>query len=134
MKPRGLDSLLESVSPKQVLEFYSFVEANVTRRKKEEEILQNSGKADKEGRKDIFHYLFNTKDDMGNPAYSTDELHAEANLLIIAGSDTTSTTMVGFWFVIFHSNSQSFKEPETKNMFFVGFDSLLNGVLYPADF
>ena len=97
---------MERISPKQVLEYYEFIDANVTRRKKEEEAFQNSSvEKDNGGRKDIFHYLFSIKDEFGNLAYSTDELYAEANLLIIAGADTTATTMVGFWFVIFIPNS-----------------------------
>lgn len=98
MKPRGLDSLFESGLPKNIRTYYDFVEANVTQRRQEEEILKKSGAEDGQGRKDMFHYLFNATDESGNPGYTTDELNAEANLLIIAGSDTTATTLIGFWF------------------------------------
>lgn len=74
------------------------MEGNVTQRRQEEEILKSSGTEDGQGRKDMFHYLFNATDESGMPGYTTDELNAEANLLIIAGSDTTATTMIGFWF------------------------------------
>jgi cytochrome P450 len=100
LKPRGLDGLLESVSLKNVNEFYKFVDESVIRRRGEEENLQRSGADESQGRKDMFHYLFKTTDDAGNPAYSVDELNAEANLLIIGGSDTTSTIMSGFWFYL----------------------------------
>ncbi|OBT75560.1 hypothetical protein VF21_05844 [Pseudogymnoascus sp. 05NY08] len=100
LKPRGLDSLLESVSPKNVKEFYKFVDESVIKRRGEEEKLQMSGADESQGRKDMFHYLFKTTDDAGNPAYSVEELNAEANLLIIGGSDTTSTIMSGFWFYL----------------------------------
>lgn len=100
MKPKGLDSLLESLSPKNVKDFNDFVEKSVIRRREEEERVKKSGDSKSEGRKDMFHYLFNTTDDKGNPAYSVDELNAEANLLIIAGSDTTSTIISGFWFYL----------------------------------
>ena len=76
------------------------MDANVARRIEEEKTLQRNGGTHSNDRKDIFHHLFNTTDDAGNPAYSTDELNAEANMLIIAGSDTTATTLVGFWFYI----------------------------------
>jgi len=49
----------------------------------------------------MFHYLFNAKDpETGEPAYSPDELNAEANLLIIAGADTTSLALCAFFFYI----------------------------------
>lgn len=86
--------------PEYLKAFYDFGEESVDRRKKEEEALQKSGGHDDQGRKDFFHYIFNTTDETGNPVYSTSELYAEANLLIIAGSDTTSTTLVGFMFYI----------------------------------
>lgn len=100
LKPRGLDRLLESASPKNVRDFYAFVEESVFKRREEEESLKRSGADESQGRKDMFHYLFKTTDNAGNPAYSVDELNAEAMLLIIAGSDTTSTTLSGFWFYL----------------------------------
>ncbi|EHL01515.1 putative Cytochrome 67 [Glarea lozoyensis 74030] len=100
LKPRGLDSLFESMLPKNIRSYYEFVEANVARRQKEEEVLKRSDAEEGRGRNDLFHYLFNATDELGNPGYNTDELYAEANLLIIAGSDTTATTLVGFWFYI----------------------------------
>lgn len=100
MKPKGLDGLLETVAPKNVKDFYGFVEKSVIRRREEEERSQASGVNESEGRKDMLHYLFNTTDDKGNPAYSVEELNAEANLLVIAGSDTTSTIISGFWFYL----------------------------------
>jgi cytochrome P450 len=101
LKPRGLDALFDRNLPATLREWYGFVETNVTRRKEEEEPLQEKTDIDEtHGRKDLFHYLFKATDDHGNPGYTTDELYAEANLLIIAGSDTTATTLVGFWFYI----------------------------------
>jgi len=76
------------------------VDASVERRIGEEEAYKRDTTGHNNRRKDMFHYLFNTTDDAGNPAYSLDELKAEANLLIIAGSDTTATTLAGFWFYI----------------------------------
>jgi cytochrome P450 len=48
----------------------------------------------------MLHYLFSQEDDLDKPAYSIDELHTEANLLVIAGFDTVSVTLGGFWFYI----------------------------------
>ncbi|OBT70493.1 hypothetical protein VE03_00294 [Pseudogymnoascus sp. 23342-1-I1] len=100
LKPRGLDGLLESASPKNVKDFNAFVDGCVLKRREEEESLKRSDADEGQGRKDMFHYLFKTTDDAGNPAYSVDELNAEAILLIAAGSDTTSVTMTGFWFYL----------------------------------
>ena len=100
LKPRGLDGLLESASPKNVKDYYAFVDQSVIKRRGEEESLKMSGADESQGRKDLLHYLFKTTDDTGNPAYSVDELNAEANMLIIGGSDTTSTILSGFWFYL----------------------------------
>ncbi|KFY98846.1 hypothetical protein V500_01542 [Pseudogymnoascus sp. VKM F-4518 (FW-2643)] len=100
LKPRGLDGLLESASPKNVKDYYAFVDQSVIKRRGEEESLEMSGADKSQGRKDLLHYLFKTTDDAGNPAYSVDELNAEANMLIIGGSDTTSTILSGFWFYL----------------------------------
>jgi cytochrome P450 len=100
LKPRGLDSLFEKILPKKVQEFHNFVEASVEKRRKEEALLERSEAEDSQGRKDMFHYLFKAKDDQGNLGYSTEELYAETLLLVVAGSDTTSTTMAGFWFYL----------------------------------
>lgn len=54
-------------------------------------------------RKDMFHYLYNAKDaETGQPAYSREELLAETHLLVVAGSDTTSISLCGFFFYITH--------------------------------
>ena len=74
----------------------------MTERGKQEGELQKSGQ-DQDVRKDMFHYLYQAKDpETGQPAYSKDELLAEASLLTIAGSDTTSVTLCGFFFYITH--------------------------------
>ena len=51
----------------------------------------------------IFHYLYHAKDpETGNPAFSSEELLAEAHLLIRAGSDTTSVSLCGLFFYLTH--------------------------------
>jgi cytochrome P450 len=56
-------------------------------------------------RKDFFYYLLNAKDPETGKGFSMDELWGEANLLIIAGSDTTSTAMAGTFFYLAHNAS-----------------------------
>jgi cytochrome P450 len=52
-------------------------------------------------RRDMFHFLFQAKNpDTGEPAYSEKKLFSEANLLIIAGSDTTSINLCIFFFYV----------------------------------
>jgi cytochrome P450 len=49
-------------------------------------------------RHDIFHYLFRAKDPETGVLYSWADLSAEANLLVVAGSDTSSVVLSGFFF------------------------------------
>jgi cytochrome P450 len=99
LKPRGLNSILNRNSPDQVTQYYDFVTASVAERIKVEESIQAS--TEKDRRKDIFHYLFQAKDpESGRPAYSPDELNSEADLLIVAGSDTTAISLCSFFFYI----------------------------------
>ncbi|RAR12621.1 cytochrome P450 [Stemphylium lycopersici] len=51
-------------------------------------------------RKDFFYYLLNAKDPETGKGFNMDELWGESNLLIIAGSDTTSTAMAGTLFYL----------------------------------
>lgn len=74
----------------------------MTERGKQEADLQKSGR-DQGIRKDMFHYLYQAKvPETGQLAYSKDELLAEASLLTIAGSDTTSVSLCGLFFYITH--------------------------------
>jgi cytochrome P450 len=78
------------------------------KRTKEEEEAQKLGLDQTSTLKDMFHYLFNAKDPLtGEPAYTPNELSAEANLLIIAGSDTTSLSLCSFFFYI-SQNSRAY--------------------------
>ncbi|EDU47128.1 cytochrome P450 4A5 precursor [Pyrenophora tritici-repentis Pt-1C-BFP] len=56
-------------------------------------------------RKDFFYYLLNAKDPETGKGFSMDELWGESNLLIIAGSDTTSTAMAGTFFYLANNPS-----------------------------
>ncbi|PQE22498.1 benzoate 4-monooxygenase cytochrome P450 protein [Rutstroemia sp. NJR-2017a BVV2] len=97
LKPRGIDKLLAAVTPKPVIKFYKFLEECVEERKEQEESMEKH--KTKNGRKDMFHYLFHAKDsDTGGPAFSSSELLATANLLVTAGSDTTATAICSAFF------------------------------------
>lgn len=56
-------------------------------------------------RKDFFYYLLNARDPETGMGFSTPELWGESNLLIIAGSDTTSTALAGAFFYLVHNPS-----------------------------
>jgi cytochrome P450 len=56
-------------------------------------------------RKDFFYYLLNAKDPETGKGFTMDELWGESNLLIIAGSDTTSTAMAGTFFYLAHNQT-----------------------------
>lgn len=53
-----------------------------------------------EAKKDFFHYLLNAKDPESGSGLSTPELWGEANVLMIAGSDTTSTELTATIFYL----------------------------------
>lgn len=54
-------------------------------------------------RKDFFHYLLKAKDPETGAGFSMSELWGESNLLIIAGSDTTSTALASTFFYLVHN-------------------------------
>ncbi|KAL8784413.1 MAG: hypothetical protein Q9195_009058 [Heterodermia aff. obscurata] len=99
LKPRGLDKVMEYMRPQSITTYFKWVESCLTQRIKEEEDLQN-GLVDKAGvRNDMFHHIFQAKDpETGNLGYNKGELFSESDLLIIAGSDTTSTIFAGMFF------------------------------------
>jgi cytochrome P450 len=53
----------------------------------------NNTSLDSSGRKDIFHHLLNAKDPETGEGLPKSELWMEGNTLIVAGSDTSSTTI-----------------------------------------
>ncbi|KAK3695927.1 hypothetical protein LTR37_018282 [Vermiconidia calcicola] len=54
-------------------------------------------------RKDFFYYLLKAKDPETGRGFTTPELWGESNLLIIAGSDTTSTALAAALFYLVHT-------------------------------
>lgn len=100
LKPRGLDRLVELITPPPVQQFNDFVFDSVSKRlelfKKQESIPEH------ERRQDMFYFLCKAEDSStGRSAYTEDELRAEASLLIIAGSDTTTASLASiFWYLV----------------------------------
>jgi cytochrome P450 len=100
LKPRGLDRLVELITPRPVQQFNDFVFDSVTKRlelyKKQQHLPEH------ERRQDMFYFLCKCQNpNTGHPAYTEDELRAEASLLIIAGSDTTTASLAGiFWYLV----------------------------------
>ncbi|KAK7753029.1 hypothetical protein SLS62_004978 [Diatrype stigma] len=97
--PRGLDRLVELITPRPVQQFNDFVYDSVTKRlelyRKQEDIPEDKR------RQDMFYFLCKAQDpSTGQPAYTEDELRAEASLFIIAGSDTTTASLASiFWYL-----------------------------------
>lgn len=54
-------------------------------------------------RKDFFYYLLNAKDSETGKGFTLPELWAESSLLIVAGSDTSSTCLAGTFFYLTHN-------------------------------
>lgn len=64
---------------------------------------QERAQAGREAKKDFFYYLLNAKDPETGKGLTTPELWGEANVLMIAGSDTTSTTLAATLFYLVRS-------------------------------
>ncbi|EME86913.1 uncharacterized protein MYCFIDRAFT_151905 [Pseudocercospora fijiensis CIRAD86] len=63
-------------------------------------------------RKDFFYHLLKAKDPETGNGFTTPELWGESNLLIIAGSDTTSTALAATIFYLAHNSSKLQKANE----------------------
>ncbi|KAH6672865.1 cytochrome P450 monooxygenase-like protein [Halenospora varia] len=85
LRPRGFDALMAKITPPEIKAYYQFLRE----------------KPESQQRLDMFHFLRESKNpDTGAPAYSQEELWAEANLLIIAGADTTAVSLCGIFFYL----------------------------------
>ena len=101
LKPRGLNRLLDMLTPSDVKAYFAFIDESVAARSKAEQVSEQLSKDGKEVRQDMFHFIFQAMDpDTGKRAYSQQELLSEVSLLVGAGSDTTAITLSGFFFYI----------------------------------
>lgn len=99
LKPRGLNYLFELLTPPAVKQYYQFVNDSVTKRIALQR--EQAEKPEHEKRQDMFYFLCDAQDpDTGLPAYDETDLRAEANLLIIAGTDTTAISLSGIFFYL----------------------------------
>jgi cytochrome P450 len=99
LRPRGLSRVFQKIRSPQVKIYDDFVESSVKERLQREKEPTMSGMA----REDMFHFLCKAENpDNGLPAFSDEELFAEARLLLIAGSDSTSVTICGLFFYLAH--------------------------------
>ncbi|KAH6686636.1 cytochrome P450 [Plectosphaerella plurivora] len=93
LKPRGLDALLATTAPPALANWGGFVAKCFQDRAALEEDLKKNPKPESEIRKDFFHYLFGAIDpETGKPGYTLSELFGETEMMLVAGSDTTSIT------------------------------------------
>ncbi|KAI0451851.1 benzoate 4-monooxygenase cytochrome P450 [Xylaria acuta] len=99
LKPRGLNRLFDLISPWTIKQYNKFVYDSVTRRIALQK--EQANMAETERRQDLFYFLCEARNpDTNQRAYGEDDLRAESNLLIIAGSDTTSVSLSGIFFYL----------------------------------
>lgn len=65
-----------------------------------EQLTERTRLGDETDRRDFFYHLLKARDPETGQGFSTPELWGESNLLIIAGSDTTSTAMAATMFYL----------------------------------
>lgn len=82
--------------------------------------------ANKSDRKDIFHYLFRSRDPETGLGFSHDQLMADAGLLISAGSDGVAVTVAAALFYLLHSPSSMEKLTEEIRSSFTTLDDVCN--------
>lgn len=104
VKPYGGWQLLEAMRPARAVAYFDFLEATLKQRSQDEEAVAASSTGDAKARKDFFHYVYReTSLSTGGVAHdSLSELFSECSLLVIAGSDTTSTAFAALFFYLTH--------------------------------
>ncbi|KAH4736230.1 hypothetical protein HBH65_231460 [Parastagonospora nodorum] len=120
------DQLLDFVIPPKFKNHYTFVENIVTQR------LEEKRKREKENtpieREDTLHFLCSAKDpDTGAPAFGRRDLLGEANLLIMAGSDTTSITISSLLVYLTHNRRAYLKLIEEIRDMFLSAEDIVHG-------
>jgi cytochrome P450 len=94
IKTFGLNKLLFRKIYNKRMEYMAYSKAQAAERTK---------MGQETDRKDFFYYLLNARDPETGNGFSTPELWGESNLLIIAGSDTTSTALASAFFYLVHN-------------------------------
>ncbi|KAI1274965.1 benzoate 4-monooxygenase cytochrome P450 [Xylaria sp. FL0933] len=126
LKPRGLDKLFELMAPLAARQYNQFVYDSVTDRialQKEQEM-----KPEEERRQDMFYFLAEARDPKtGARVYNENDLRAESNLLIIAGSDTTAISLSGILFYLTGDPPRCQKLAEEIRTTFKSLDEIVYG-------
>ncbi|KAI9901973.1 hypothetical protein N3K66_003790 [Trichothecium roseum] len=78
-------------------------------------------------RRDFFYYLLKARDPETGQGFSTGELWAESNLLIIAGSDTTSTAMAATIFYLVRNEQALRRVAEEVRATFSDVEQIVHG-------
>jgi len=78
-------------------------------------------------RRDFFYYLLKARDPETGQGFTTPELWGESNLLIIAGSDTTSTAMAATIFYLVRNSNALKKVTEEIRSAFNGVEDIVQG-------
>ena len=101
LKPRGLDRLIDIITPSKAKAYLRFIDEIVATRTNAEQVSERLSKDGKDVRQDMFHFVYQAVNpETGKRAYSHVELMAEINLLVTAGSDTTAVIISAFFFYI----------------------------------
>ncbi|KAI0141802.1 benzoate 4-monooxygenase cytochrome P450 [Xylariaceae sp. FL1272] len=99
LKPRGLEQLIEFMTPPAAKEYSRFLTDSLSDRIALQK--QQAEQLEAQRRQDMFYFLAEARDpDTGALAYNESELYGESSLLIIAGSDTTSISLCGIMFYL----------------------------------
>lgn len=124
--PRGLNRLIEFIAPQDIRDHYAFVESSVNAR------IASEAKREAEKRpverEDMLHFPCSAKDpETGRLAFTPKEPLAEANLLILAGADTTGVTASSMFFYISHSERVYLKLLQEIRSTFSNAESIVHG-------
>jgi cytochrome P450 len=128
LKPRGWSRLLEAFAPPAIKFYTDFVAESVSRRVKVESETPSKTGSEQASRRDMLHFLIHAKDpDTGLPAYPGTELLSEAQLLVIAGTGTMSTSLCGLFFYITRNESAYHRLVEEIRETFQSPEEILSG-------
>ncbi|PSN60393.1 benzoate 4-monooxygenase cytochrome-like protein P450 [Corynespora cassiicola Philippines] len=102
LRPRGLNKLLEKARQPIFKDYENFISTSVDKR-----IAAHKADPYDNARKDMIHFLLTAIDpDTKLPAFSNcGHLLGEARLLVLAGTDTTATTLAALFFYLAHNAS-----------------------------
>ncbi|PFH57170.1 hypothetical protein XA68_15415 [Ophiocordyceps unilateralis] len=91
------------------------------------QLTERTKLGDETDRRDFFYHLLKARDPETGQGFSTPELWGESNLLIIAGSDTTSTAMAATIFYLVRSPSALQRATSEVRRHFQQVEDIVNG-------